>query len=64
LRIYATGDERLLPRDRREESEQHHDKLRACVDHVASMTEPGAIAMHHRLTGIRTGLHSDQIWRT
>ncbi len=66
LRIYYTsdGDHRLMPDDRMEEIEEHGDYLRGCIDHIASMTEAGALAMHHRLTGVRVGLHSDPIWRT
>ncbi len=65
LEIYATcGDERLLPEDRREEANESGDALRACVDHIASLTEDGAIALHHRLTGIRPGLHTDSMWRS
>lgn len=61
---YRSDDGRLLPDDRKEEAFEHGDKLRACIDHIASMTEHGAVAIYHRLTGVRTGLHSDPIWRT
>ncbi len=65
LRVYALGgDERLLPDDRRDEADKHGDHLRACIDHVASLTEPAALALHHRLTGVRTGSHSEPIWHT
>lgn len=67
LEIYSTcGDSRLLPEDRREEAEERGDTdgLRACIDHVASLTEAGAIALYHRLTGVRVGFHTDAVWRS
>jgi dGTPase len=53
----------LLPHDRQEDANKGVHYLRCCIDHVASMTEPAAIALHHRLTGIELGLHSDGSWR-
>lgn len=63
LRCYYDS-ERLLPEERQEEVQAGGDKLRVCIDHVASMTEYGASAMYQRLTGVDGGLHTDLIWRT
>ena len=53
----------LLPRDRQEDLDRGAPYLRCCIDHVASMTESAAIALHQRLTGTHIGLHSDGSWR-
>ncbi|MEU1629992.1 dGTP triphosphohydrolase [Streptomyces sp. NPDC020096] len=52
----------LLPPDRAEELELHGDRLRAAADHVASLTEDQAIALHHRLSGVGLGSMSDNMW--
>lgn len=63
LKCYYESD-RLLPEERQDDVQKTGDKLRVCVDHVASMTEYGASAMYQRLTGVDGGLHTDPIWRT
>lgn len=63
LSIFADPDNRrLLPAERHEQLDDGVDPLRVAVDHVASLTEPRAEALHLRLTGIRVGQHSDPIW--
>jgi dGTPase len=53
----------LLPPDRLEDLDRGVDYLRCCIDHVASMPESAAIALHQRFTGSHIGLHSDSSWR-
>ncbi|KUF18080.1 deoxyguanosinetriphosphate triphosphohydrolase family protein [Streptomyces silvensis] len=53
---------RLLPADRAEELELHGDALRAAADHIASLTEDQAIALHRRLSGTALGSVSDNVW--
>ena len=53
----------LLPLDRQEDWHRYGNYLRCCVDHVASMTDAGAVALHQRLTGTHLGSHSDAFWR-
>ncbi len=52
----------LLPTDRAEELDLHADPLRAAADHVASLTEDQAIALHRRLSGASLGSVSDNVW--
>ena len=52
----------LLPVERVEELEEHGDPLRAAADHVASLTEGQAIALHRRLSGVALGSVSDNVW--
>jgi dGTPase len=52
----------LLPADRAEELEWHGDSLRAAADHVASLTESQAVALHRRLSGVALGSLSDNVW--
>jgi dGTPase len=51
----------VLPDDRREELEAHGDILRACADHVASLTERQAEAAYRRLFGFDMGAITDAI---
>ena len=51
----------LLPEDRLEELDHHGDGLRAAADHVASLTEKAAEALHARLTGTRIGAITDVV---
>ena len=51
----------ILPEDRREELNFHGDVLRACVDHVASLTERQAEASYRRLFGFEMGAITDAI---
>ncbi|MFD0558088.1 dGTPase [Stackebrandtia endophytica] len=51
----------LLPPDRTEELAEHGDRLRAAADHVASLTEGQAIALHRRLSGVALGSVSDNM---
>ncbi|HIW64431.1 MAG TPA: dNTP triphosphohydrolase [Candidatus Stackebrandtia excrementipullorum] len=51
----------LLPADRAEELQLHGDRLRAAADHVASLTEGQAIALHRRLSGVALGSLSDNV---
>lgn len=61
LRIFAS-DERLLPKDRREDIQRGEvDLLRAACDHVSSLTESDAVALHHRLTGVNLGAITDAL---
>lgn len=61
LRIFAS-DEHLLPQDRRDEVDGGDvDLLRAACDHVASLTESDAVALHHRLTGVNLGAITDAL---
>ncbi|MFG2195066.1 deoxyguanosinetriphosphate triphosphohydrolase family protein [Streptomyces sp. NPDC048639] len=52
----------LLPPDRAEELQLHGDPLRAAADHVASLTEDHAIALHQRLSGAGLGSVNDNVW--
>ncbi|MDF3289621.1 dGTP triphosphohydrolase [Streptomyces silvisoli] len=52
----------LLPPERAEELRLHGDPLRAAADHVASLTEDQAIALHHRLSGVGLGSMNDNMW--
>ncbi|WP_419992849.1 deoxyguanosinetriphosphate triphosphohydrolase family protein [Streptomyces boninensis] len=52
----------LLPADRAEELELHGDPLRAAADHISSLTEDQAIALHRRLSGAGLGSVSDNVW--
>ncbi|MFD0553666.1 hypothetical protein ACFQ0X_34270 [Streptomyces rectiviolaceus] len=52
----------LLPRDRAEELALHGDRLRAAADHVASLTEDQALALHRRLSGTGLGSVNDNVW--
>ncbi len=55
-----TNHPEMLPLDRAQElKEDHEDKLRAAVDHVASLTEEGAKALYRRLIGMKIGNFSD-----
>jgi len=49
----------LLPDDRREELADHGLPLRAACDHVASLTEAHALALHRRLGGHDPGSVTD-----
>lgn len=51
----------LLPVERAEELACHGDALRAAADHVASLTEGQAIALHRRLSGVALGSVSDNM---
>jgi dGTPase len=51
----------LLPPNRAEEIDLHGDRLRACADHVSSLTEDQAIALYRRLSGADIGSVSDEI---
>jgi len=63
LSIYCENtDLRLWPDDRKEELEGT-DQVRVATDHVASLTEPSALALYHRLTGVRIGSHAERVWR-
>jgi len=54
----------LLPLDRIDDWQHRQGNyLRCCIDHVASMTDSGAVALHQRLTGTHIGSHSDASWR-
>ncbi|MGW0732156.1 dGTP triphosphohydrolase [Streptomyces sp. NPDC002851] len=52
----------LLPPDRAEELQLHGDGLRAAADHVASLTEGQALALHRRLSGTGLGSVNDNVW--
>jgi dGTPase len=52
----------LLPIGRTEELEVHGDPLRAAADHVASLTEGQAIALHRRMSGTGLGSITDSAW--
>ncbi|MEW9516970.1 dGTP triphosphohydrolase [Streptomyces tubercidicus] len=52
----------LLPPDRAEELALHGDRLRAAADHVASLTEDQALALHRRLSGTGLGSVNDNVW--
>lgn len=52
----------LLPRARSEELERHQDPMRAAADHVASLTEDQAIALHRRMSGSGLGSITDGTW--
>lgn len=52
----------LLPVARKEELEQHGDPMRAAADHVASLTEDQAIALHRRMSGSGLGSLADGTW--
>lgn len=52
----------LLPPDRAEELDDHGDALRAAADHVSSLTEAQAIALHRRLSGASLGSVNDNVW--
>ncbi|MDI3403733.1 dGTP triphosphohydrolase [Streptomyces cavernicola] len=52
----------LLPPDRAEELAGHGDVLRAAADHVASLTEDQALALHRRLSGTGLGSVNDNVW--
>lgn len=52
----------LLPTDRAEELALHGDPLRAAADHVASLTEGQAVALHRRLSGVGLGSVTDGDW--
>ncbi|MFC7303832.1 deoxyguanosinetriphosphate triphosphohydrolase family protein [Streptomyces monticola] len=52
----------LLPPDRAEELDDHGDVLRAAADHVSSLTEDQAIALHRRLSGTGLGSVNDNVW--
>jgi len=61
LDVFAS-DERLLPQDRREDMEHEGaDLLRAACDHVASLTESDAVALHQRLMGVNLGAITDAL---
>lgn len=62
LRIFYDSPD-LLPKDRKEELTEGSPALRVAADHVASLTDSGALALHQRLTGIHPGAHSDNVWR-
>lgn len=51
----------LLPRNRQEELDDHHDLLRAACDHVAGLTEIRAYELHRRLSGEQLGAITDLI---
>ncbi|SDS95954.1 deoxyguanosinetriphosphate triphosphohydrolase family protein [Microlunatus soli] len=52
----------LLPIARREELDLHGDPMRAAADHVASLTEDQAIALHRRMSGAGLGSLADGTW--
>lgn len=52
----------LLPVARSEELQLHGDRMRAAADHVASLTEDQAIALHHRMSGASLGSITDRAW--
>ncbi|GAA2077572.1 deoxyguanosinetriphosphate triphosphohydrolase [Streptomyces albiaxialis] len=52
----------LLPYERAEELALHGDPLRAAADHVASLTEGQAVALHRKLSGTGLGSVSDNVW--
>jgi dGTPase len=51
----------LLPAERAEELELHGDRLRAAADHVASLTENQALALHGRMSGTGLGSVNDNV---
>ncbi|MFG3255717.1 deoxyguanosinetriphosphate triphosphohydrolase family protein [Streptomyces sp. NPDC048172] len=51
----------LLPHERAEELALHADPLRAAADHVASLTEGQAVALHRKLSGTSLGSVSDNV---
>ncbi len=51
----------LLPPERAEELESHGDTLRASADHIASLTEAQALALHRKLSGTGLGSVSDNV---
>lgn len=53
--------ELLLPEDRFEELDAHNDPRRAVADHVASLTERDASALHARLSGLQIGSITDAV---
>jgi dGTPase len=64
FQAYMHGGERLLPENRREELTEHSDLLRCISDHIASMTESQAIALHRRLYGADAVGILAPIWAT
>lgn len=61
LQWHTEDPERLLPPDRIEEVEIVGNPLRTACDYVASLTEPQAMALYHRMTGISSGSITDRI---
>ncbi|NLU68288.1 dGTP triphosphohydrolase [Streptomyces sp. HNM0574] len=51
----------LLPTERAEELALHGDGLRAAADHVASLTEDQALALHRRMSGTGLGSVNDNV---
>ena len=58
---FAEEPMRLLPTDRREELESHGDMGRAIADHVATLSEARALALHQRLSGHDLGSVTDAV---
>lgn len=52
----------LLPPARAGELQLHGDPVRASADHVASLTEDQAVALHRRLSGADLGSVTDELW--
>lgn len=61
LLTWHSKERSLLPEDRLEELLVHQDLVRAACDHVASLTEHHALALHRRLSGIDTGAVTDLV---
>ncbi|MGW8376074.1 dGTP triphosphohydrolase [Streptomyces sp. ODS28] len=51
----------LLPTERAEELAAHGDRLRAAADHVSSLTEDQALALHRRMSGTGLGSVNDNV---
>jgi dGTPase len=60
LEWHAAEPTRLLPEDRKEEAAVTGSTLRAACDHIASLTEPQAMSLYHRMTGIAPGAITDR----
>jgi dGTPase len=61
---YYEGPDRMLPETRQEELAQHSDRRRCVADHIASMTEGQAVALHRRLVGTDVSGILEPIWAT
>lgn len=55
----ASEPNRLLPPDRQEEFAEHGDAVRSAADYVSSMTEPQALLLHRRMSGVDYGQITD-----
>lgn len=62
LRWHHEDPQRLLPRSRLEELEDHGSTLRAVCDHIASLTEQQAFQLHQRMSGFSLGAITDRLY--